>query len=386
MTQNKTYNKQIAEEAASWAVALDDGPLSPADQAEFMAWLRVSPVHVEECLTALAMFEGFALSDPARKIEVERLIAAASSNVVSIGADAIEAADGTAEHVSPPSSPPSLPSSSPRGRRGWVAGGVAAAAALLLVSAITFEAVRAPVVDGPEPLVVATELGEQRSITLDDGSIVYVNTQSEISALYTEDARTVELLYGEALFDVEHDPTRPFRVIAGDTVAEALGTTFNVRFIGEEAEVSVVEGTVAFSMRDATFEAVDRTESESVASADSSELGRVEEGRIILTAGHVAELDGPDPEPRLATRNIDSVTAWTTRRLVFDEANLSTIAAEFNRYNRERLLVSPDLADDELFSGTFAADDPDSFVAFLELTSDIQGRRQGQDILLTGAR
>ena len=374
MTRKPPFNRQIADEAAVWAIALDDDPLSSLEREELIVWLRASPRHVEELLTALALYEGVTFSDPGKSAAIEDILAEASGNVVALDQKAGPAAAGETPVARPA-----------RSRRVWWIG-VLSAAASLVVGVFTLTNIdRGPAVVEPQPLVVATELGEQRSVTLDDGSIVYVNTQSRISALYTEEERTVELVYGEALFDVEHDPERPFRVIAGDTVAEALGTTFNVRFIDQQAEVSVVEGRVAFGKRDEDFSVVERPEPVDASGTEDAALGLVEEGRVILTAGQRVNLAELAPAPLVAPTNVDAVTAWTTRKLVFHEEALPAIAAEFNRYNRERLVVSSSLLEGERFSGTFAADDPDSFVAFLELTTGIRAMRVGNEIRLREA-
>ena len=366
----RTFNKQIADKAADWAVRFDDSRLSEADRAALITWLKESPVHVDEFLTSLALFEGAALAGSDMSIEVTGLLVEAQSNIVAL--------DDTIPQVSEPSEG----SVGGCARPWWQRWAVAATAAFVIVSVGALFILH----DGSQPIVVATDLGEQRSVTLEDGSIVYVNTQSQISALYTEDARTVELLYGEALFDVKPEPDRPFRVIAGETIAEALGTTFNVRFIDDEAEVSVVEGTVAFSRQDAEFDAVERDEAAVIDTAAAVDLGRIEAGRVILKAGQSVDLAEAAPTPRVAIRNVKAVTAWTTRKLVFDEDDLAAIAEEFNRYNRRRLVVSPGLVGGERFSGTFAADDPESFVDFMKLTANIEAITVGDEIRLRQAQ
>lgn len=63
---------------------------------------------------------------------------------------------------------------------------------------------------------------------LNDGSIVYLNTRSRVEEQFSRQARNVRLLEGEAMFSVEHDRARPFRMISDDTVIQAIGTQFNV--------------------------------------------------------------------------------------------------------------------------------------------------------------
>ena len=261
--------------------------------------------------------------------------------------------------------------------RSWI-GGAIAASLMLIILIVTFSMVFSSPDDGS--MIVATALGEQRNVTLEDGSIVYVNTQSQIEILYSEEERSVELMQGEALFEVEKDPTRPFRVIAGETVAEALGATFNVRLIDNEAKVSVVEGTVAFGKTGLAFDVIEREAGFSL-NEEIDEAGaeprRLEGGRVILTAGEMADLGEATPAPRVVRRDVEAISAWAVRKLMFDEDDLDTIVREFNRYNRQRLAVASPSLEDERFSGIFAADDPESFVAFLELTSDIDGVEVG---------
>lgn len=377
--KRRTFNKQIADQAAEWVVRFDDGPLDASEREGLVAWLKESPAHVDEFLTSLALFESTALADPDMSTAVSDLLLDASPNIVPIGQIVSDGAESAANDFNAP----------PSGRRWrkWFGGGIAAATVMTVMSVSLVRSFDRPTDETPGVMIVATELGEQRSVTLDDGSIVYVNTQSQISAHFTDEARTVNLAYGEALFDVEHDPNRPFRVIAGDTVAEALGTTFNVRFIDNQAAVSVVEGTVAFSKKDVMFDAVEQRNTASSDAASSDDLGRIEMGRVILTAGQRVDLtDQPVPTPTVASTNVDSVTAWTSRKLVFDELDLVSIAAEFNRYNRDRIILESSLLGGERFSGTFAADDPESFVAFLELTSDVTSRKRGNEIRLRDAQ
>ena len=98
--------------------------------------------------------------------------------------------------------------------------------------------------------VLATPRGGQYAITLPDGSKVWLNAASSLRfpAAFTGKERLVELA-GEGYFEVAKDATKPFRVIAGGTVVEALGTAFNVNAYSDEAAVNatLVEGKVKVS-------------------------------------------------------------------------------------------------------------------------------------------
>src|SRR5690606_22885018 len=106
-----------------------------------------------------------------------------------------------------------------------------------------------PLMNGAE--LYHTRLGEQRSFKLDDGSILYLNTQSRARVDYSGAARDVHLIEGEALFIVARDSARPFRVHAGEATIQAVGTQFNVYRRADATLVSVVDGRVRISASDA---------------------------------------------------------------------------------------------------------------------------------------
>jgi len=101
---------------------------------------------------------------------------------------------------------------------------------------------------GSDTILVASLEGEQKEITLPDGTAIWLNEGSSITYTADFEERTVEL-EGEAFFDVVHNPNSPFVIYAGDSKTEVLGTAFNIRAYSEEAQVelNVVRGKVAFS-------------------------------------------------------------------------------------------------------------------------------------------
>lgn len=96
---------------------------------------------------------------------------------------------------------------------------------------------------GGETFVTGT--GQTRTVTFQEGSVAYLNTRTELRWIGTDEDRLVELEQGEALFDIVHDATRPFRVKLDDSEIRVLGTRFNVyRKANGDTAVTVVEGTV----------------------------------------------------------------------------------------------------------------------------------------------
>jgi transmembrane sensor len=93
--------------------------------------------------------------------------------------------------------------------------------------------------------VYATDLGERRVLTLQDGSVVTLDARSRIRVDYQDNERLIALEQGQARFDVAKDPTRPFRVRAGAQTVVALGTQFNVELVAGTLLVTMIEGHVA---------------------------------------------------------------------------------------------------------------------------------------------
>ena len=229
--------------------------------------------------------------------------------------------------------------------------------------------------------VITTALGETRSVTLPDGTIVSVTTASTVSILYTDDYRTIEVENGEALFNVKKDTARPFRVIAGNTLSQVVGTKFNVRYIDEITEIVDIEGTVAFERPGRPFAPHDHIVMNR-GNTDLNPVSQVNEGRLILVAGEHVKYARSGATSRLSSASTENVSAWMTRRLIFKDEPLSAIASEFNRYNREKLVIEHPLLSEQRVSGVFSSDDPHSLVDFLQLTTELSIKKTSSEILI----
>ena len=354
MTKTPTDNppdpvrEKIAEQAFDWIVRLDAPTADASDDTAFAKWLKESPVHVEEFLTLEATWRALDNLDPDRAVRINELVADANANVVALDAAGAVTA---------------LPANDSRAYGRWMAG--AAAAATIAVLAILFA--RGPWLAQDTRV---TGLGEQTSFTLDDGSVIHLNTQSELRVQLTDTAREVALLSGEALFQVARDPNRPFRVTAANTVVEALGTRFNVYHDPEQTAVTVVEGKVAVSQLDTVG-----------ASPVGGSVANLPEDTLTLVAGEQVAIDPSGSIERQNLPDTGEVTAWRERRLVFRANTLATIAEEFNRYNRLRIEVRGNAANRQL-TGVFDADDPASLVEFLSDAPSVRVSHDGERIVI----
>jgi transmembrane sensor len=338
-------NERIAEEAAQWLIGLEDGE---ADSSAFAAWLQASPRHVEEFLLISAVWRAADGIDEARAIEIEQLLTQARDNVKRLDEEPMT--------ISRTLNVRQRMQNALRSR-------LSAAAALLVIIGAVWIGFQDRATN------YRTAVGEQRVVKLDDGSIVTLNTRSRIEVRLGEHERTVELLGGEALFDVAHDAQRPFRVVAGMSVVQAIGTQFNVHRTQGGTTVAVVEGVVEVTSR----ANVDRP------GATSAPV-RPER----LVAGEQAQLSTQGEMLQHSAAEIERVVAWRERRLIFRDEPLVSIAAEFNRYNDTQLLIVGPTTGARRVTGVFDADKPDALVAFLAGDPQLSVEVRDDEVVIRG--
>jgi transmembrane sensor len=328
--QMTSPNDPILEQACSWLIELNDGEADARIREDFMEWLQRSPEHVRAYLEIAAAWEDSARLRGRDTPDAGALIAQAlaESNVVPLD---------TRTAASPPS-----PVTPKRVRPLAMAACLAALAIFGTVLGIR-HLLRAPTYE--------TAVGEQRALTLSDGSIVELNARSGIRVELSATERIVELLEGQALFEVSKDASRPFIVRVGTTQVRAVGTQFDVYRKRSETIVTVIEGRVAVSSSLQVNEA-----GSARAPATSSLVSAGEQ--VVVTVKAVAA-------PKRA--DVGTATAWTQRKVVFDETPLAEAVDEFNRYSTRRMVIEdPQLAQFHI-RGTFPASDP---AGLLELLKD----------------
>jgi transmembrane sensor len=337
----------IREAAAEWLVRLNDERAGSIEQSEFIAWLQRSPEHVREYLRAEKAWLEMGAAARVDSMAVSELLREPATNVI-----ALAPAPGSATPVAPIGRPRALSS------RRMLLGGVAAGVVALVAGVTPWVASQL----GAD--VYATGIGEQRRIVLADGSTVELNTHSRIRVRLTEAARELQLLDGEAFFDVAHDATRPFRVLSGAVVVRAIGTQFNVYRQADRTVVTVIEGRVAV------------TSDELNSAPEAVELGA---GDAMQASGS-AVLEAVPVDPAKAT-------AWRARRLIFENATLAEAIAQFNRYNTQQLVIEDAALAAERIDGVFEADNPRALTNFLTRRGDVElVQRQGSLLLAPATR
>jgi transmembrane sensor len=187
-----------------------------------------------------------------------------------------------------------------------------------------------------------TRIGGFSRIVLEDGSVIDLNTDSEIRVRLRTDRREVKLLRGEGRFQVAPDKARPFTVAAADAAVRAVGTAFTVRLRdSEQVDVLVSEGKVAVQSARVQHTPPLNAGEAAVVLPDSVSVSRV--------------------EPQLLARRL----AWTSGRLEFRGETLGEAVQEFNRYNRRQIRLADASLAALRVGGSFGATDPESFAGAL---------------------
>ena len=341
----------IVDEAADWVVRIGAPDVGLDERREFVAWLKRSPLHIGEYLRLECTWAELGGADARRRVDIEALLASEHDNVVELECARESAAAPDQERPS---------AVGPRRARLRTMGvALAATAAVALIGLAWFQLVAAD--------NYSTGIGEQRSLKLDDGSTVVLNTGTRVRVAFTEARREIRLLEGEALFSVAKDASRPFRVVSDRAVAQAIGTSFIVRRKALQTVVTVIEGEVAVTH-----------------SPRAGDAGFPEP--VHVSAGARADI----ADRGISTSRIENpaaAAAWRSGRLVFEGETLAEAVAEFNRYNQVQIVLKDSSLSSERLSGVFDADQPQSLVRFLERSGVVQpAQRSGSDIILVPQR
>ena len=336
--------------AAYWLSVLSDENCTDAERSQFLVWLRASGQHVDEFLRLSRLNVRSNRRELWPNESVADLIAAARASAKGSVATLEYASEISLLRAERKPTRKSIQWSTK-----WAIAAAAACAFVvvgLVVGTSQFDQWLSP--------EYMTAVGEQRSITLEDGSVVELNSRSRLRTRFTNELRAVELLEGEAIFRVAKDPARPFRVRTGVTDIVAVGTAFNVKASNAHTVVTVLEGRVRVNQRD---------EADKSASQASKDAGEFE-----LAVGDQLIVAKAQPAVRVSLRDTQNVTSWTDRRLIFDDTSLATAAAEFARYSSRSIRIPDAAVGERKITGVFDATDPASLVEFLSADESLQVR------------
>lgn len=178
-----------------------------------------------------------------------------------------------------------------------------------------------------------TAVGERQKVQLADGSNVLLNTDTALSSKVDDQQRIARLYRGEAFFDIAHDRSRPFEVEAGPVQVTVRGTAFAVRYVGNEAEVSVQRGEVDLRTRQ-------------------------DDARVSLGAGDSIRVGPQGFGERQHGAEAQSQLAWVKGRMVFENCPLSQVLAELRRYYPGWIVNTNERLENLSVTGNWRLDDP----------------------------
>ncbi|MBN5050872.1 FecR domain-containing protein [Stenotrophomonas maltophilia] len=334
---------EVAEQAAHWFLCNREGDLSAAQRAEFMAWMKGSPEHVRAYLHALHLHRqvGAAMSVHAQQHESRAVLPMlqATAKVVPLFAAPVPAPRAVV---------------ATRTRRPLWRRVAAVACGLLLVAGLL------PWLMPREQLLVAGH-GQLREVVLADRTHVRLNADSRLRVKIGWFSRRVELLQGEATFDIAAD-RRPFQVRVGDLQIRDIGTVFDVSRRLQSTRIGVVSGEVEVW----------------TAGDGQRRLAQLPAGRVVQV-DHLSHAVQPLEIP------MSMLLDWQQRRVSFRDERLDEVAAAFNRHNQVQVRVTDDVARAARLSGSLEAHRVAALQAFLQRDARFVIRRE-QDTVWVSSR
>ncbi|MFK8047363.1 MAG: FecR domain-containing protein [Halioglobus sp.] len=309
MNRNDTSSQdRLRDTALSWIARLRSDVVTDADKGNFALWLAEEDSHARAMDEMLDMWDDLACIKQ-MPIEVNRPDPAANQG-------------------------------------GWLAASMAIAASFALAFFLW------PASTSTDPTVLfETAIGERNTYTLDDNSIVTLNTNSKIRVRYSEDARMIDLVRGEAFFEVAKNPERPFEVDAGAAKVTALGTAFNIFRTKIGADITVTEGVIRVT-----------------------ELGntgnRAPEIKVLQVNEYLQATErGLESSGTVDTADL---IAWQSGKLIAKEMTLRDLIDELARYRKTRIIISDREIAAFTISGVFELDQPQSTLSAVALSLGLQ--------------
>ncbi len=325
--QPRTKSPEIDDQAAEWVARIDAGPLDPADEARLNAWLEADARHLGAFAKARAVL---LYSGRARALGPY------------FDPDAFAAAG------EPPAAPPVS-------RRRVVAGMAAGVAALAVAGGARWWLGRLP--------DYTTRIGETRVVPLEDGSVVTLNTDSEIAVHFSKGVRAVRLLQGEALFDVAKNKERPFIVDADGTSVRAVGTSFTVALLPEQpVQVMVREGIVEVKR---------------------PERAAIPPVRLVANTRAIAPKDAPIVAQNIASAEVTRALSWRVGRLAFEGETLAQAASIFSRYSETKIVIDDPAIAAKTITGLYVSNDPVGFSRAVAASLDLHSELRGDEVHIT---
>lgn len=300
MNKNSSDPSSLVNQAEHWVVRLASGAITTQEMVQFEAWLAASADHRAAFDRERSLWQS-----------LEGQEAAFASMQVPQRRRSARRSDG----------------------RSWlrrhpvktVLAAIAASLVLLLAAPDAIIRLRADAI---------ADVGATHSLTLPDGSAAILDSGAAVAVHFDKNERRIELLRGQAWFDVKHGDARPFRVAALDGVTEDIGTAFEVSQRDDIVQVGVTDGVVRVS---------------------SPAGGK---GTIVRQLGRVLYARG-GPVEGMAPASPTEIAAWRRGLIVIQNRPIGEAIAEVARYRPGMTINFADTSGTAPVSGVFRVDAPD---------------------------
>jgi transmembrane sensor len=361
-----TEAESIESAAADWLARRDAGPWGEAEQQRLDAWIAESIAHRIAWLRLESTWQR------ADRLGALRAPPAPSVGSASPGASSPSPAAPSVVPIALPARAPSPAASPKQANTRWLPRfATQRIAAGVLFAAVACSWLGWRYSQDWQSERYATAVGARQQVALADGSVLTLNTATQLRALVNGSGRKVWLEDGEAYFDIAHDKKHPFVVIAGDRRITVLGTRFVVRRQGDQVNVVVEEGRVQIASAQGAG-----------GTGGTGNTGDAAPTVIVRNQAAVARAGNVLVMPK-APKQIDDELSWRQGKLVFDQTTLGDAATQFNRYNTRKLVIADAAVARIRIGGSFDANNMGGFVALLKQGFGLAVQDDGNEIRIS---
>ncbi|HEY8095394.1 MAG TPA: FecR family protein [Methylobacter sp.] len=314
-TQPSSPKQSVSDQATAWFARLHADDVTAVEQAQFKNWYGGSPQHAKVYDKMLLLWDR--LEAPSNRVHAR-----------------LEAEQP-------------VPSKQPYTRRFMAVSALALAVLLSYQLPVHYQNWQSDYYTVP---------GKQLTVVLNDGSRLTLNTDTALAVNLSDKQRNIELLRGEAYFQVSPDKNRPFIVSNGTAKARAVGTAFSVKKTDDDMQVIVSEGTVEVS--------ADK--------ADAPALVHINQ-QVDYQQGRVG--------PVMPTDILETL-AWQRGQLIFKQQPLSKVIQEVNRYRSGQIMLLNPKLKERVVSGVFDTADPNAVVDGIKTTLKVSSVSLSNQLVL----
>jgi transmembrane sensor len=214
----------------------------------------------------------------------------------------------------------------------------------------------------PQEIAYTTPVGGHQTIALADGSQIELNTDTVLRVRADAEQRTAVLEHGEAYFQIRHDTAHPFVVMAAGHRVTDLGTKFLVRGRASQIEVTLVEGR---------------------ARIDADDVSLQSHSAILMPGDDVVAGPHSISVTHETAREENNKLSWRSGSIVFRHTALDDAAEEFNRYNRDKIVIADDSVAKLKVDGTLPTNDPEAFTDIAQDILHLHVEKRGTDFVIS---